>query len=83
MIKFELQDLYSDCFHKMKLNAKLEQQSMVHHRLYPLFMFDLDLGVPQKNTQYPLHHMTYAPGKFEVAMSNDLGGDKFLRKYIL
>ena len=71
MIKFELQDLYSDCFLKMKLNAKLEQQSMSHHRLYPLFMFDLDLGVLQKLTQYPLHHMTYAPGKFEVAMSND------------
>ena len=24
MIKFELQDLYSDCFHEMKLNTKLE-----------------------------------------------------------
>ena len=26
MIKFEIQDLYSDCFHKMKLNTKLEYQ---------------------------------------------------------
>ena len=50
---------------------------MVHHRIYPLFIFDLDLRVPQSITQYPLHHMTYAPGKFEVAMSNDLGENKF------
>ena len=49
---------------------------MVHHRIYPLFIFDLDLGVPQSITQYPLHHMTYAPGKFDVALSNDLGGDR-------
>ena len=53
---------------------------MVHHRIYPLFMFDLDLGVTQNITQYPLHHMAYAPGKFEVAMSNDLGGDTFFKK---
>ena len=53
---------------------------MVHHRICPLFMFDLDLGVTQNITQYPLRHMEYAPGKFEVAMSNDLGEDKFLKK---
>ena len=29
--------------------------------------------------QYPLHHVTYAPLKFEVAMSNGLGGDASLR----
>ena len=31
--------------------------------------------------QYPLHHMTYAPAKFEVAtcMSNGLGGNAFIR----
>ena len=33
--------------------------------------------------QYPLHHMTYALGKFEVATSNCLGGDAFLRKHII
>ena len=56
---------------------------MVHHRIYPLFMFDLDLGVTQNITQYPLHHMAYAPGKFEVAMSNDLGGDIFFQENTL
>ena len=27
--------------------------------------------------QYPLHHMTYSPAKFEVALSNCLGGKAF------
>ena len=29
---------------------------------------------------YPLHHVTYAPAKFEVATSNGLRGDAFTRK---
>ena len=33
-------------------------QSMVHHRIYPIFIFDLDLGVTQNIAQYPLHHVT-------------------------
>ena len=39
--------------------------------------FDIDLGVKvtQNIAQYPLHHVTYAPVKFEVATSNGLGGD--------
>ena len=43
--------------------------------------FDLDLGVKvtQNVAQYPLHHETYAATKFEVAMSNGLGGDTFTR----
>ena len=32
--------------------------------------------------QYPLHHMTYAPAKFEVAMSNGLGGNAFTRNIL-
>ena len=32
--------------------------------------------------QYPPHHVTHAPAKFEVAASNSLGGDAFTRKYI-
>ena len=30
-------------------------------------------------TQYPLHHVTCAPAKFEVAMSNGLGEDTITR----
>ena len=32
---------------------------------------------------YPLHHVTYAPTKFEVATSKDWGEDVFTRKYII
>ena len=31
---------------------------------------------------YALHHVTYAPGKYENATSNGLG-DAFIRKYII
>ena len=51
-------------------------QSRVHHSIYPLYVFDLDHGVTQNIAQY-LYHVTYAPAKFEVAMSNGLGGDEF------
>ena len=37
----------------------------------------------QDVAQYPLHYVTYSDTKFEVATSNGLGGDAFLRKYIL
>ena len=46
-------------------------QSMVHHRKYPLFTFDLDLGVmaTQNVAEYHSHHVTHEPGKFDMAMS--------------
>ena len=48
-------------------------------------LYDLDLGVnvTQNVAQYPPHHVTYAPAKFEVAMSNGLGEDAFTRKYFV
>ena len=33
----------------------------------------------EKVAQYPLHHVTYAATKFEVARSHGLGGDTFTR----
>ena len=35
-------------------------------------LFDLDLGikVTQNVAQYPLHHVTYAPAKFDIASSH-------------
>ena len=36
--------------------------------------------VTQHVAQYPLHHMTYAPAKFEVARCKGFGGDAFTRK---
>ena len=42
-------------------------------------LFDIDLGVKvtQNVVQCPLHHVAYAPAKFEVATSSCLGGDAF------
>ena len=48
-------------------------------------LYDLDLvavKVTHNVAQYHLHHMTYAPGKFEVVMSNDFGEVAFTRKYL-
>ena len=52
----------------------------VYKKLHHL-TFDLEFGVKvtENIAQYPLHHVTYAATKFEVAMSNGLGGDAFTR----
>ena len=42
------------------------------------FTFDLDLWVIRNVAQFPLHHVTYAPAKFEVTSSNEA----FTKKYI-
>ena len=44
--------------------------------------FDLGLGVKatQEVAQYPLYHVTYAHSQFEVATSNGLGRNEFIRK---
>ena len=57
---------------------------MVHNRKYPLFTFDLYLGVKviQKFAKYSLHHVTYSPAKFKVATPNGLK-DAFTRTYII
>ena len=48
-------------------------------------LYDLDLGVKvtQNVVLYLPNHITYAPAKFEVATSNNLGEDAFTRKYII
>ena len=48
----------------------------------PAFISDLNLGVKvtQNIAQNSLHHVTYAPAKLEVAMSNSFGGDTFTIK---
>ena len=47
---------------------------MIHHRTYPLFTFDLNLGikVTQNVAQYNQHHVTDASAMFEVVTSNSL-----------
>ena len=41
--------------------------------------FDIGIKVTQNVVLYPLYHVAYSATKFEVAMSNDLGGDTFTR----
>ena len=43
-------------------------------------LFNLGVKVTQKVAHFPLHHVTFEPTKFEIATSNDLGGDAFARK---
>ena len=52
-------------------------------RLQENTFFYLGIKVTQNIAQDPLHHVTYAPAKFEVTMFNSLGGDAFTRKYII
>ena len=44
-------------------------------------LFDLDLGVKvtQNVSKFPIHHVTYSAAKYEVATSNRLVGDTFIR----
>ena len=53
----------------------------MHLQENTLFDLYLDLGVKvtQNVAQYPLHHVSCAGIKFEVATSNGLGGDTFTR----
>ena len=54
----------------------------MHLQENTLFDLDFEVKVKQNVSQYPLHHVTYAPAKFEVATSNtsnSLGGDAFTR----
>ena len=48
-------------------------------------LYDLDLvvKVTQNVVQCPPNLMTYAPAKYEVATSNNLGEDGFTRKHII
>ena len=50
---------------------------------YLTFGHDLGVEVSWNIAQYPLHYVTYATAKFEVAMSNSLWGDAFSRKFII
>ena len=54
----------------------------MHLQENTLFDPDLQAKVTSNLAQYPLHNVTYALAKFEVATSNSLG-DAFTRIYII
>ena len=58
---------------------------MVKEMHYQENTFDLDakvkgVKVTQNVAQYPRHHVTCAPAKFDVATSHGVGEDAFTRK---
>ena len=55
----------------------------IHCHLLENTVFDVGINVTCDVAQQPLHHVTYAPTKFEVATANCLEGDALARKYIL
>ena len=52
----------------------------MHLQVNTFYDLDLLVEVTQNVVQCPPNHMTYAPAKFEVAMSNSLGEDGFTLK---
>ena len=55
---------------KLLLRKVYEEMQIQENTLFDL---DLVVKVTQNVTQYPLHHVIYAPTKFEVATSNGTG----------
>ena len=59
----------------------LEGDAFTRKYIISTLTLTLGQGHTQNVTQYPLHHMTYAPAKFEVAMSSCLWG--IYKKYYI
>ena len=67
----------------LKLLPWLRRRCIYKKIHYLTFHLDPKVKVSQNIYQYPLHHVTYAPAKSEVAMANGLVGDAVTRKYII
>ena len=61
------------------LRQKLQEEK--HLQEFQYLTFDLGVKVTQNVAQYPLNYVTHPATKFEVARSNQLGGDTFTRKF--
>ena len=61
------------------MSNRLGGDAFTRKHIISLFTLTLGHGQTRSVAQYPLHNMTYAPAKFEAAMSNDLGGNAFTR----
>ena len=61
----------------LRLTVK-EEKHLQENTLFDLLPY-LGVKVTRNVAQYPLHHVTYSATKFEVTMSNRLGGDTFTR----
>ena len=61
----------------------LTVKEKIHLQENTLSGLDLGVKVTGNVAQCPLHHLTYAPTKFKVTTSKDLGGDAFTRIKII
>ena len=66
---------------KLLLGNVNEEMHLQENTLFDLILHYLvpKVKVTRNITQYPLHHVIYAPTKFEVATSNGLGEDTITR----
>ena len=62
---------------KLLTSNSLGGDAFIRKYIISLLTLTLGQGQTRKVAQYPLHHMTYAPAKFEAGMSNGLGGNAF------
>ena len=61
------------------MSNRLGGDAFTRNYIISLLTLTLGHGQTRNVAQYPLHNMTYAPAKFEAAMSNGLGGAAFTR----
>ena len=64
---------------RFKLLHPTFERRGIYEKLHNLTL-TLGSKFTQNVAQYPLHHVTYAPAKFEAVTPNDLGGDAFTKK---
>ena len=62
---------------KFKLLLQKVRRRCIYKKIY--LTFDIGIKVTRNVVLYPPYHVTYSATKFEVAMSNGLGGDTFTR----
>ena len=65
----------------LKLLSQMFKRRYIFKNIHNL-TFDLGVNVTRNVAKYPLHHVTYAATKFDVATSNGLEGDTFTRNVI-
>ena len=64
---------------KLLLRKVYEEMHLQENTYYLTFDLNLGVKVTRNVTQFPLHHVIYAPTKFENATSNGLGEDTITR----
>ena len=64
-------------------SLKMLRQKVKEMGLHENTFFDLCVKVTANIAQYPLHHLTHVPVKFEGTMSSAIGEDVITRNYTI